>query len=331
MVEANRKWVPVATSSPKLRLVSLFYEHHLIYIPHDANTFFHTAYTHIGDEVLFKIESAPSFHYPLDPTSPLIFVCTGTGIAPIRGLIQKRSYLQSRGEKLGPAYLIFGSRNSLEGLFHDEIEEFQKHGVLTKVYKCYSREMGEKKEYTTDKIRAERVRKSLSPILAKPNTHIFICGSANMAEDCKNALRDISPQESDFDAITQEGRIHCDVFGALTSSRMMKYSSKHNKSSKSLSIDDFSDLDISGDSRDTLLELYAATSTKKRASYGVISKSKHRSGRRGSKRRQDLTSSCIITPTEIIRDILLGDDLKPEKENNDWRRSRSNSLGHSAH
>ena len=229
---------------------------------------------------------------------------------------------------MGPAYLIFGSRNSLEGLFHDEIEEFQKHGVLTKVYMCYSREMGEKKEYTTDKIRAERVSNTLSPILAEPNTHIFICGSANMAEDCKNALRDISPQESDFDAITQEGRIHCDVFGALTSSRMMKYSSKHNKSSKSLSIDGFSDIDISEDSRD-ILEIYDITS-KKRASYGDISKRKQRSGRRVSKGRQDLTSSCIIAPTEIIRDIL-GDDLKPEKENNDWRRSRSNSLGHSAH
>ena len=58
-----------------------------------------------GDDVLFTIESAPSFHYPLDPKSPIIFICTGTGIAPIRGLIQKRSYLKSRGEKLGPTYL----------------------------------------------------------------------------------------------------------------------------------------------------------------------------------------------------------------------------------
>ena len=280
-------------------------------------------HTHIGDEVLFKIESAPSFHYPLDPTSPLLFVCTGTGIAPIRGLLQKRSYLKSRGEKLGPAYLIFGSRNSLEGLFHDEIEEFQKQGVLTKVYMCYSREVGERKEYTTDKIRTERVCKTLSPILAERNTHIFICGSASMAEDCKNALRDISPQESDFDAITQEGRIHCDVFGALTSSRMVKYSSKH-KSSRSLSIDDFSDIDTSGDSRD-LLELYSIPS-KKRSSFGDVSKRKQRSGRRISKGRSPLTSSCIIgRSTEIIPDFA---GLKAEKEINDWRRSRSNSLGH---
>ena len=32
-----------------------------------------------GDEIHFKIESAPSFHHPLDPLCPVIFICTGTG------------------------------------------------------------------------------------------------------------------------------------------------------------------------------------------------------------------------------------------------------------
>ena len=32
-----------------------------------------------GDEVHFRLESAPSFHHPLDPTCPIIFICTGTG------------------------------------------------------------------------------------------------------------------------------------------------------------------------------------------------------------------------------------------------------------
>jgi sulfite reductase alpha subunit-like flavoprotein len=32
-----------------------------------------------GDEVLFKLESSPRFHYPPDRTAPLIMICTGTG------------------------------------------------------------------------------------------------------------------------------------------------------------------------------------------------------------------------------------------------------------
>lgn len=145
---------------------------------------------------------------------PIIFICTGTGFAPIRGLLQKRSYFQSRSEKLGPSFLIFGSRSSSEGLFHDEIVEFQEQGALTEAFMCYSREVGVKKEYTQDKLRSIEVIDRLGPFLAEPNTHIFICGSANMAESCKVSLCEISSQDL-FDSIVESGRLHCDVFGAL--------------------------------------------------------------------------------------------------------------------
>ena len=137
----------------------------------------------------------------------------------MRGLLQKRSYLKSQGQQLGPAFLIFGSRSSEEGLFHDDVEAFE-NVVLTKTWMCYSREPNKKKEYTTTKIRSPKVRDVISPLLAKSNTHIYICGSANMAEVCKTALRDISPQASDFDDIVEGNRLHLDVFGARTSSRI---------------------------------------------------------------------------------------------------------------
>ena len=102
--------------------------------------------------------------------------------APIRGLLQKREYLQSLGHKLGPAYLVFGSRSTKEGLFQDEISEYINQRVLTKGYMCYSQEPGQKKEYTSAKLRSARVKAILSPIMmTRPNLHVFICGSANMA------------------------------------------------------------------------------------------------------------------------------------------------------
>ena len=138
----------------------------------------------------------------------------------MRGLLQKRSYLKSQGQQLGPAFMIFGSRSSEEGLFHDEVDFFENEGVLTQTWVCYSREPNKKKEYTTTKIRSPKVRDVISPLLAKSNTHIYICGSANMAEVCKTALRDICPQASDFDDIVEGNRLHLDVFGARTSSRI---------------------------------------------------------------------------------------------------------------
>lgn len=168
-----------------------------------------------SEEVMFELESMRSFHLPSDPSSPIFFICTGTGYAPIRGLLQKRSHFQCRGEKLGPAYLIFGSRSSKEGLFHDEIREFHEEGTLSGVFFSYSRELGTKKEYTTDRLRSAEVKAILGPFLSQSNSHIFICGSANMAEGCKTALQEILPQDC-FDSITKDGRIHCDVFGAVS-------------------------------------------------------------------------------------------------------------------
>lgn len=138
----------------------------------------------------------------------------GAGFAPIRGLLQKRSYFKARGERLGAAFLVFGSRNSEEGLFHDEIKELQKKGVLTKVFLCYSREQGRKKEYTTDVLKRDRLKALLAPVLAKPNSHVFMCGSANMAQKSKEALMNIS--HASVEKIIEEGRLHTDVFGAVS-------------------------------------------------------------------------------------------------------------------
>lgn len=167
-----------------------------------------------GEILTFKIESCPSFHHPLDPSSPIVFICTGTGYAPIRGLLQKRSYLKKRGEKIGDAYLLFGSRSSKEGLFKDEIDDFIKEGTLANAFKCYSREPGEKKQYTTDVMRTESVKKVLLPALESNNCHIFICGSASLAEKSKVVLIEMT-SEFHVNKLIEEGRLHCDVFGAL--------------------------------------------------------------------------------------------------------------------
>ena len=167
-----------------------------------------------GDEITFKIERNPSFHYPLDPTAPLIFICTGTGFAPIRGLLQKRLYLGSRGEKMGNAYLVFGSRSKKEGLFHDEIENFIIEGALTDAFRCYSREPGEKKQYTGDLMKTEKVEQVLAPVIESNGSHVYVCGSAHMLEMCKSAMIEMT-SKFHVQKLTEEGRLHCDVFGAL--------------------------------------------------------------------------------------------------------------------
>eukprot|EP00984_Skeletonema_dohrnii_P013822 scaffold5777_cov144-Skeletonema_dohrnii-CCMP3373.AAC.4 len=166
-----------------------------------------------GDEITFKIERNPSFHYPLDPNAPLIFICTGTGFAPIRGLLQKRSYLRSRGEQMGTAYLVFGSRSTKEGLFEDEIEHFINEGTLTDAFKCYSREPGMTKQYTTDIMKTEEIEQVLAPVI-ESDGHVYICGSAHMFEMCKSVMIEMT-SKFHVSKLIEGGRLHCDVFGAL--------------------------------------------------------------------------------------------------------------------
>ena len=167
-----------------------------------------------GDEITFKIESNPSFHYPLDPEAPLIFICTGTGFAPIRGLLQKRSYIRSRGEKMGNAYLIFGSRSKEEGLFDDEIDTFITEGTLTTAFKCYSREPGQKKQYTSDLMKTEKVEQVLAPIIENEDSHVYVCGSAHLLETSKQVMIEMT-SKCHVSKLIDEGRLHSDVFGAL--------------------------------------------------------------------------------------------------------------------
>lgn len=49
-------------------------------------------------------------------------IALGTGIAPMRALIQERHAAKAKGEKVGPMTLMFGSRNAKNDfLYEDEL------------------------------------------------------------------------------------------------------------------------------------------------------------------------------------------------------------------
>lgn len=73
-----------------------------------------------GDTVHFSIVSSPSFHLPMDPSCPAIFVAAGTGIAPFRSFWMERSARARYATNLAPAVLFFGCRSkAADCLFHE--------------------------------------------------------------------------------------------------------------------------------------------------------------------------------------------------------------------
>jgi sulfite reductase alpha subunit-like flavoprotein len=122
---------------------------------------------------------------PVHARRPLVAIGTGTGIAPIRALIQERISHQTRAQSQarGKNYLFFGNRNrDADYFFRDEWESL---GSSLQVFTAFSRDQREK-VYVQDLIRREA---ELVARLISEDAIFLVCGgSSKMAEACKLAF-----------------------------------------------------------------------------------------------------------------------------------------------
>ena len=93
---------------------------------------------------LFKRES--TFRLPSDPSKPILMIGPGTGIAPMRALLQERDYQNhTLNLPVGRNMLYFGCKyQSYDQLYQDEFQALVKKGLLTKYYNTFSREQQQK-------------------------------------------------------------------------------------------------------------------------------------------------------------------------------------------
>jgi cytochrome P450/NADPH-cytochrome P450 reductase len=121
-----------------------------------------------------------NFHLPLDPTVPVIMVCAGTGLAPMRGFIQERATIKkARNAALGPTILYFGCRHhEKDFIYADELKQWEAEGVVS-VRPCFSKvgPSGESRQYVSDRMWEDR--EELADLFGKQNGKIFVCGSAS--------------------------------------------------------------------------------------------------------------------------------------------------------
>jgi sulfite reductase (NADPH) flavoprotein alpha-component len=145
---------------------------------------------HEGDTLPVFVQPNKHFHLPESPETDIIMVGPGTGIAPFRSFIEERAATKATGR----TWLFFGDQHeACDFLYHDEFEQYQNDGILTKLSTAWSRDT-EKKVYVQHKILENS--KELFEWLEK-GAYFFICGDKqNMAKDVHNAL---------ISAIAQEG------------------------------------------------------------------------------------------------------------------------------
>lgn len=161
--------------------------------------------------------SNPGFHLPADAQAPLLLIGTGTGIAPLMGLLRE---MQHSGQQRRTC-LIFGEKQrACDFLYEDELTALHQQGQLRTLITAFSRD-GQSKYYVQHAIadHALHIRQLLTD-----GAHIYLCGNKAHLEDAIaqaiNALDEASQTDAEADTQTQtlwqrlqaQGRLHQELY-----------------------------------------------------------------------------------------------------------------------
>jgi sulfite reductase (NADPH) flavoprotein alpha-component len=138
-----------------------------------------------GDKVKAYVQKAQHFGLPPDPSTPIIMIGPGTGIAPFRAFLYERMASKAPG----PNWLFFGhQRRDYDFFYEDELAGMKTAGALTRLSLAWSRD-GSEKFYVQDRMR--QLGRELWAWLAD-GAHIYVCGDAKrMAKDVERAWVEI--------------------------------------------------------------------------------------------------------------------------------------------
>lgn len=133
-----------------------------------------------------------TFKLPSNPSTPIICIGPGTGIAPFRGFIREKvSQIKTNNATIGKVMLFYGCRSEDEDyLYKDEWPSYaQALGSQFEMNVAFSRKDPKNKEYVQHKLleNAEQINSLLND-----GAFIYVCGDASkMARDVQSTLTKI--------------------------------------------------------------------------------------------------------------------------------------------
>lgn len=135
----------------------------------------------IGDEVRITGPVGKRFLLPVHPEQHHhVFVATGTGIAPFRGMVLE--LLKSHPiDTTSEIWLLMGAPYTTDLLYHEEFLELARRHRNFHYLQALSREPradGARGTYVDELIAMHRDR--LGPVLADPHTVLYLCGLIGM-------------------------------------------------------------------------------------------------------------------------------------------------------
>lgn len=151
----------------------------------------------IGSEILFR-GAQGVFTLPETIDKDLFFICTGTGIAPFRSMVQ---YIQRNSVPHKNLYLIFGCRLQSDFLYADELRELQEKLPSFQFIPTCSREAEESVSFKKGYVHAiyEEIISH-----AKTEAGFYLCGWKNMVDEAKQKIMALGYDKKD---------IHLELYG----------------------------------------------------------------------------------------------------------------------
>jgi sulfite reductase (NADPH) flavoprotein alpha-component len=168
-----------------------------------------------GGHLRVYVHASHRFQLPHSGDTPMIMVGPGTGIAPFRAFLEERAAVGAQGKN----WLFFGDQcRATDFLYEEELQQFQKDQVLTRLDVAFSRDQAEK-IYVQDRM-LERARELWDWL--EEGAHFYVCGDAKrMASDVDKALHQIIARQGNLSAdaakayvaqLTRSGRYQRDVY-----------------------------------------------------------------------------------------------------------------------
>ncbi len=133
---------------------------------------------------VYTQDAQKHFAMPSDPSTPLIMIGPGTGLAPFRGFLEERDAAGARGKN----WLFFGDQSRSWGYYYEpELAAWEKRGFL-RIDLAFSRDQ-DYKIYVQHRMR-EQARDFYAWL--EDGAEIFICGDkGKMAADVQKELHAI--------------------------------------------------------------------------------------------------------------------------------------------
>jgi benzoyl-CoA 2,3-epoxidase subunit A len=165
----------------------------------------------IGDRVRVVGPYGQSFLMPDAAGTKILMICTGTGIAPMRGMIERRCR-QSVTDG-GDLFLFYGARSPAEMPYYDDLIKLPRRRLDRNL--AFSRVVGQQRLYVQDMLL--RCNLLVMKLLRDPQCYIYLCGVRGMEAGVMQVFAEICAMYgSDWPALKEQlheqRRLHIETY-----------------------------------------------------------------------------------------------------------------------